>query len=164
MFSIANEIARQYTKPVITFARTINNEVLCSSGSFVLLNEEGWIITAAHLWEYFVKFARDQPAIQNYNEEIDKIQKNTYLGTIDKKKKINKVKKDLTWFTNISFWWNIDNTKLVDAVFLEEADLAIGRLEPFDPDPNVYYPFIKNPKNIKPGTSLCKLGFIFSIS
>jgi len=44
---------------------------------------------------------------------------------------------------------------------LEKADLVIGRLEPFNPDTNTHYPFIKNPKYIKPGTSLCKLGFPF---
>lgn len=161
MFSMANELARQYTEPTITFAKTIDDKVLCSSGAFVLLNENGWIITVAHLWDYFAKFVDDESSIKKYYEEIDHIQKNNSLSKADKKKKLSKIKKDSTWLTNVSFWWGADYRKLVDTVIFAEADLAIGRLEPFDPDPNKYYPFIKNPENIKPGTSLCKLGFPF---
>jgi hypothetical protein len=79
MFSMANELARQYTEPAITFAKTIDDEVLCSSGAFVLLNEEGWIITVAHLWDYFAKFANDEASIKKYYEEIDKIQKTSMI-------------------------------------------------------------------------------------
>lgn len=44
---------------------------------------------------------------------------------------------------------------------LSEADLAIGRLDPFDPDSVPVFPVFKNPFSLRPGTSLCRLGFPF---
>ena len=40
--------------------------------------------------------------------------------------------------------------------------MAIGRLEPFNSKEISTYPILKDPKNLDPGTSLCKLGFPFS--
>ena len=51
---------------------------------------------------------------------------------------------------------------LVDAGGIEDIDLGIGRLEPFDPGSIVSYPIMKNTsKNYEPGVSLCKLGYPF---
>ena len=45
---------------------------------------------------------------------------------------------------------------------MSEADLLVGRLEPFDPDLVKTYPTIKDPTiNLDSGASLCKLGFPF---
>jgi hypothetical protein len=42
------------------------------------------------------------------------------------------------------------------------ADLAVGKLEPFDPNSIGEYPVFKNPSEDMPaGTSLCRLGFPF---
>ncbi len=41
-------------------------------------------------------------------------------------------------------------------------DLAIGRLQPFQPEWVTEYPKLKDPaKGMDPGTSLCKLGYPF---
>jgi len=50
---------------------------------------------------------------------------------------------------------------MCDFKVLPEADLAIGRLEPFDGSSLPQYPVLKNPKNLPFGTSLCKLGYPF---
>jgi hypothetical protein len=50
----------------------------------------------------------------------------------------------------------------VDVKVLPEADLAVGRLEPFDPAWVSDYPVFKDPtKDFRRGASLCKLGFPF---
>lgn len=162
MFSTANEYAMKYTDPVITYAKTINDEVWYSNGAFVILNDEGWVLTVFHLWDFWNKFLQDEPYIQNYYQQINQIQQNNLLSKADKKKKLSKINKDPSWLTNTSFWWGADDRKLLDVVALEEADLVLGRLEPFYPNADMCYPVIKNPKNLKPGTSLCKLGFPFN--
>lgn len=162
MFSTAYELASQYTDPVITFAKAFNGEVYCSGCAFVILNEEGWIITVAHLWDFFKKFVDDEPHIHKYNQEINRIKQNKVLNENEKRMKIKKIKNNSTWLTNCAFWWGMDGRELVDVIALEEVDLAAGRLEPFDPKTLKHYPAIKNPNNIKIGTSLCKLGFPFS--
>lgn len=50
---------------------------------------------------------------------------------------------------------------LDDISVLPGADLAVGRLKPFDGSHMLRYPVLKNPKNLQCGTSLCKLGYPF---
>ena len=54
----------------------------------------------------------------------------------------------------------VDGVRLVEARVVPAADLALGRLEPFDPAPVAHYPVWKDPsRDFAPGRSLCKLGF-----
>ena len=63
---------------------------------------------------------------------------------------------------NHSVWWGADDMRLVEAKVLPAADLALGRLEPFDAGSVPHYPVLKDPdRNYAPGRSLCKLGFPF---
>ena len=61
---------------------------------------------------------------------------------------------------NHSVWWGVDGVRLVEARVVPAADLALGRLEPFDPGCVAHYPVWKDPsRDFAPGRSLCKLGF-----
>jgi hypothetical protein len=58
--------------------------------------------------------------------------------------------------------WGHRSSGLVDVAFVAAVDLAVGRLDPFDPAWVAEYPTLKDPtKNFSPGASLCKLGFPF---
>jgi len=67
------------------------------------------------------------------------------------------------WITNSSFWWGCwDGASLVDVRPLPEADLIVGRIEPFDRAWVSNYPVLKDPsRNFAQGTSLCRIGFPF---
>ena len=61
---------------------------------------------------------------------------------------------------NHSVWWGTDGARLVDARVVPAADLALGRLDPFDPASVARFPVLKDPsRGYAPGRSLCKLGF-----
>lgn len=63
---------------------------------------------------------------------------------------------------NHSVWWGRDGAQLHQADVLPAADLALGRLQPFDADSVEHYPAFKKPgADYRPGRSLCKLGFPF---
>lgn len=47
MFATAVAHASEFTNPVVISTKTIGGKVTTSCGSFVLINDEGWIITAA---------------------------------------------------------------------------------------------------------------------
>jgi hypothetical protein len=83
------------------------------------------------------------------------------LNIHTKKKKIASLKKDPNWLTTDSYWWGKDGVGLEEVKIFPENDFAIGRIVPFTPSPQMIYPKIKNPDNLKPGTSLCKLGYPF---
>lgn len=140
MFSNAYEIASGYTYPVISSVRFNDNSVKSSLGSFVILNEEGWILTAAHILNSFVRYQNQKKEISMQSDQINAIQ--------------NRI-------INHSFWWGRDNLNVETFHINFEIDLAIGRLNHLPENLVKEYPKIINPQYIKPGTSLCKLGYPF---
>ncbi|MFA4859185.1 hypothetical protein [Methanoregula sp.] len=161
MFSKAYEIASQYTAPVIISSLSINNEVQCHGGAFVYLNNEGWILSVAHIFNTRNKCEKDSKLLTKYYQEIKNIENNPRINLHTKKKKIANVKKDPDWVITDSYFWGNDNVYLEDIKIIPEADLVIGRLDPFHPKSVKTYPKLKDPSELKPGTSLCKLGFPF---
>jgi len=161
MFSRAYDIAFNYTPPVIISSKNVNNIVQCGGGAFVIINNEGWIITVAHLFETAVKFNQDRQLIENYDQEVQMITNNPTISPHNKNKKIAKLKKNPEWLTKYSMWWGKDGRELKDLKVYPEIDLAVGRIQPFDPNEVKIYPKFKNPNHLKPGTSLCKLGYPF---
>ena len=130
MFGDACEKAMKFTRPVITSVRHRDGTVDCSCSAFIVLNDEGWILTAGHIFDSFMAF-RDNSG------------------------------KDPNGITNHSFWWGWDITRLNDVFVDRTMDIAVGRLEPFNKEWITEYPTIKDPSKMRPGTSLCKLGFPF---
>ena len=161
MFSNAYEIASDFTHPVIASMRHFDNTIECGCGAFVIINQEGWIITVEHILRSFLAFKQHEVEIRDYKQKIATIKENTKLNVSQKNKKIKKIKPNQKWIINHSFWWGIDGVQVKDVIVLPEADLAIGRLEPFNPGLMKRYPIFKKPEPLRPGTSLCKLGFPF---
>jgi len=149
-------------QPVIISMRFYDKSVGCIGGNFVILNDEGWIITVAHLFESFWALKKHKKEIAEFESHLQAIQEDLRLTTKQRTKKLRGIKANPRWITNHSFWWGRDGVSLEDVKFLPEADLVVGRLEPFDPTFVKTYPTIKDPTiNLNPGTSLCRLGFAF---
>lgn len=153
MFADACEKAAKFTRPLIISTRQMDGKVTSNSGAFVILNREGWIITAGHVFDSFVKFQGDQNKIK----EVNDLNMSRGSGSPH-----NAIRTDPEWLTNHSFWWAWDGVRLVEAFVDRQIDICIGRLEPFDPKWVSEYPVFRNPESLRPGTSLCKLGFPFS--
>lgn len=148
MFANGYRLASIFTQPVIVSVRLYNKTVDCGCGAFIVINNEGWIITVAHLFNSFLAFQQHTKEILEYNKKKFKI--------------LRYIRANSKWITNHSFWWGRDDVRLRDIRLIPEGDLAIGRLEPFDPAWITTYPVFKDPTtNINLGTSLCKLGYPF---
>jgi len=161
MFANANEIASKWTFPIVTSTKNVNNRIDCSCAAFVLLNDEGWILTAAHIFDSWKKYQNDQNESKEYFEKLDRLSKDTSISPKIRGKRIARLSKNDNWITRHSFWWGIDNVNIINVSAIRENDLLIGQLNPFDSTKIKEYPVIKNPQNLKHGTSLCKLGFPF---
>jgi hypothetical protein len=162
MFADAYDKARCFTLPVIISTRLFDGSVECGCGAFVVLNDEGWIMTVAHIWQSHFAYINHMSEIADYNQKLKEIEKSTSLDAKHKRKKIAQLKTNPQWITNHSFWWSFDGAQLKDVKSLSDGDLVIGRLEPFDPKKISTYPLLKDPTaHLKKGTSLCKLGFPF---
>ncbi len=135
MFSKAYAIASKFTFPVILSNRFSDGRVENGLGSFILLNDEGWIATAAHIVGAII------PGYQAaYTNNVEITPQN---------------------ITHKSIWWGADGNNISTFHLLKENDLAIGKIENFKPQANAGYPVFVNPENMQPGRSLCKLGFPF---
>lgn len=162
MFSKAYKLASCYTQPVIISLRFFDKSIECGCGAFIVLNEEGWIATAEHIWHSKFAFEKHKREIANYEAQTEAIKQDSSLTEKQKKQRLKQVNTNPKWITNHSFWWGHDSVTLKDIKGLPQADLLIGRLDPFNKLWIQAYPTIKNPtKNMNPGTSICKLGFPF---
>lgn len=165
MFRSACEVARNFTRPVVLSRRTFNDQCTGGIGAFVVLNEEGWILTAFHILEQ-IRVGNDAAAIAvRVAAEADAIRADGTLTPKARQKAIGK----LAWpgrdeTKNFSAWWGINGCSVVDTHAVPAVDLGIGRLEPFDRAWVSVYPTLKDPsKNFEgAGVSLCKIGFPFN--
>ncbi|MEA2066151.1 MAG: serine protease [Thermotogota bacterium] len=135
MFARAFEIAKDFTNPVVVLTRFSDGKVNASCGSFIILNEEGWIITVAHLWQSYFQYKEQK---ENPDKEYDRR------------------------ILNHSFWWGKDGRVLKEVKAYPESDLVIGKLVPFSPNEINCYPEFINEEEMSIGTSLCKIGYPFS--
>ena len=161
MFKKAYEIASQYTHPVILSMKFFDNTVESGLGSFVILNDEGWIVTCAHILDPAFAHQNHSKEISDFTRKVDSIKNNPKLKHHIKQRQIKKITPNKKWITNFSFWWGNDVFRISQFEILRENDLAIGKIENYDKNFQKTYPTLKNPANIKNGASLCKLGYPF---
>lgn len=137
MFQNAIKIAQQFTRPIVILSRNENG--ICSAsvaGAFIILNEDGWILTANHIAEnilrqlsHFVNNVRSNPNIK------------------------------------LSFYWGRNNWQInFSTIFRNDySDLAIGQIIAFDKSSVLNYPKFKRPDvNFDFGEMLCKFGYSFA--
>lgn len=152
MFSNSYLLAKNYTHPVIISYRFYNGTVKSGLGAFVIINNEGWIITAAHMLNPTFLYNQHKLEIEKYKNNLLTKIKNLDLKHLFPQNK---------WITNYSFWWSNDIFRINNFIVLIENDLAIGKIENYTPNYQNAYPIFKNPNNLKYGTNLCKIGYPF---
>ena len=161
MFANACKLARCFTRPVVVTRRYFDGSVECGCGAFIVINEDGWILTAAHLLESSAAILRHADEIGQYYARVCDVQRDAEIDPGKKLETIGKLKTNPRWITNHAFWWGEDDATLTEVRLLAEADLAIGRLVPFDPDAVTAYPTLKHPSGLGIGEMLCKIGYPF---
>ncbi|MCK4273321.1 MAG: trypsin-like peptidase domain-containing protein [Dehalococcoidales bacterium] len=162
MFAKACELANHFTRPIIVSMRFYDKSIECGAAAFVVLNDEGWIITAAHIWGPILAFQKHAAEMKQYEEQIKKAEQDRTLTAKQRKKQLKQIKPNLRWIINTSIWCSWDSVAIKDIKALPEGDILIGRLEPYEQSWVKQYPIIKDPnKSLQPGTSLCKLGYPF---
>ena len=163
MFAKACAIAGSFTLPVVISSRLSNGQCTSVIGACVALNRDGWILTVAHLIH---EMQRQQNSVQQqrgYRDDVRELEQDIVSDRSFRKKRVRTLHSPAKRAVkNHSVWWGRDGAQLHDLRVLPGADLALGRLEPFDPDSVAHYPVFKNPAgDYAPGRSLCRLGFPF---
>ncbi len=175
MFRTALAIVVKFTFPVMLSRKRVDGACEGSIGTCVVINRDGWIVTAGHIlrqWKQLqedVKKTRDYPKLKKAIEDDQTIERH------ERKRRLASLSAPRSDSSDqCSAWWGIHGAALKDYAFIplstpgwdEIIDVGIGRLDPFDPNSIAAYPKFKrddpNIDEIGPGTSLCRLGFPFS--
>ena len=146
MFADACEKAMKFTRPVLISSRTFDGRTISGCATFFVINRDGWALTAGHIFKANIQHKEDSRKIAEYNAKKD--------ADPD-------LKPNPEWITNSSFWWGWDNVRVSEAYINLEIDIALCKLEGFRPDMIKEYPVFKDPSKMRPGTSLCRIGFPF---
>lgn len=163
MFSKALKAAFKYTRPIVVSRRTVAGDCSASIGAFVVVNADGWIVTAGHVLEQVVQLENEVTAVQNIQAQRTAIQNDAALGHGEKRRRtaqLPKINSKATDRWSIFSGWL--GTSLADISFISGVDIGVAKLQGFDPTWVDEYPIFKDPtRDFNPGTSLCRLGFPF---
>jgi trypsin-like peptidase len=163
MFSKALAEARDYTRPVIISKRLENQEITCGMATFIVVNDSGWVLTAAHVMQDVTLALQHKQEREQYQKDVDAINANPAFSPGKKKHQLNQLKRNWNWITHHSLWWAVDGITFTTIHVDPVADIAIAQLAgPIDKLVAKTFPTFANPATpIQQGTSLCRLGFPF---
>ena len=159
MFAKACERVYKFTRPLIISTRTVDGTVSSSCGTFIIINPEGWILTAGHLFDSFVKYQQDMKKIKEVEEINARKASMAVPGAMTLP---DTIQLDPKWITNHSFWWGGDGLRITSVYVNREIDIALAKLDGFRPDMVQEYPIFRDPDTMRPGTSICRTGFPFA--
>ncbi|HEV3411911.1 MAG TPA: hypothetical protein VG101_05500, partial [Puia sp.] len=163
MFAAANKIASCFTLPIVISFRKASGTCGSGIGTCIVINEEGWFITAFHVMQQYLAMLNSVNQYMPIRIKRKEIESNAALKDHEKKKQLNQLKIPSDAIIDLSIWFGVDGWSLGPQVHgIPDIDIAAGQILNFNKDLIKAYPRIKDPtKPMDPGTSLCKLGFPF---
>src|SRR5690349_10037149 len=89
MFRYACEIARNFTIPIIVMQRKISGECQSTIGAGVIINKEGWLLTAHHIVRAIFDLQTECDKTQERINERAQIEQDMSLSSKEKRRKLN---------------------------------------------------------------------------
>jgi hypothetical protein len=163
LFSKAYQIGRQFTLPIVVSKRTVSGECSASIAAAVLVNDEGWILSAGHVFDEMTTLAAQEAETKAAQARIAEIEADATVNRQERRRLLSQArrsKRDATqqW----SPWYGVPEAKVSDALIILGADVGLAKIIDFKPPPEQVYPTFKDPsRGYEPGVSLCRLGFPF---
>lgn len=160
MFQTACDLAAHFTKPLVVSIRRFDGSVSTAVGTYIVLNDEGWALTTAHVLKAIGTADSDKVAIEEHNAAVAAIESGP--GTeMSKRTKKSRVHQSPAWITNYSFWWGFDGVAATTLHIKGDVDVLLTKLDGFDPAWVSTYPKFRRSGSLRPGASLVKVGYPF---
>lgn len=163
MFVDAYALAEHFTRPLVVSTRRLSGAVERAVATWVLLNADGWFLTAGHVFDLWRAFELHLPEVRAHRAAEAAIAADASLDADGRRAALERLARtaDPAWIENCSAWWGTDGLAFREVSVIGELDLAVGRLEPVSLLAGPY-PTFKNPEvGFRPGRSLCRFGFAF---
>ena len=161
MFQNAYSLASRYTQPFIITMRFFDGSVESGLGSFVVINKDGWGMTAAHNFGVVFSHNQHQVEMKAYHDSMNLINASQQLNEQEKEDQRRMLQPNPKWITQYSIFLGGSMVNIHENYIHGEHDIAFFKMDASAINPQTIFPKIKNHKNISPGISLCKLGFPF---
>lgn len=167
MFSKACKDIMPYTLPIVLCRKTISGQCSGTIGTFVVVNRDGWIVTAGHIVEQLIKMLEDVGAVAKFHSDLAAIKADLSIDDRERKRRINKLTKPANNQTEkCAQIWPVhlghSSPIMSNAAVYQPVDIAVAKLDPWDPTWVTSYPVFKDPsKGFDSGTMLCRTGFPF---
>ena len=86
MFQTAIEKAQGYTLPVVISSRRQDGSTSSVVGTFIVLNKDGWMLTAWHIVDVIIKIEQEKNLYKVYQSELESIKADSTTTKAQKKK------------------------------------------------------------------------------
>ena len=164
MFAKAWEVAAGFTRPVALSQCRVDGKVECSLGAFVIVNAEGWVLTASHLVAPHEALRDEVVRVRAAEADAAAIDQDPTITAKEKARRKRKLRPAPDAVKDYSYWWGQDGVSLSEAARVEAADIAVVKLNGLDMSGVPSFPRFKDPATtMKPGRSLCRLGYPFHV-
>ncbi len=143
VFSSAVTNASHYTFPYVGLRLHADGEVRSVAAAFMVINEQGWIVTSAHVIEEILASRSSAEGGERSAGDAQRVVERSEIWAIPG---FNRLKPGVR-----------------EGRVNPGADLATGRLDPFDPSVMTGYPVFRDTQSypLSQGESVCRLGFPF---
>src|SRR5690349_6402873 len=128
MFSTAYEIASKFTFPLVVCIRFHDKTIDSGLGAFVALNDEGWMVTAAHNLGAAFAFNQHQQEMKEFNEKVEKINSNKSVTDHKRRKLAKAIKPNNKWVTDFAIMLGGQNIPILEHYIYGEHDIAFLRI------------------------------------
>jgi hypothetical protein len=166
VFQKAWTMARGFTCPVVISRKRVDGECQAGIGTYILLNADGWFVTAAHIMQVLQDLEAQEAQTRGLQAAIAAIETDGTLSRKDRRRKLAQIghlRSDAVerWST----WWGQDGATLTPGTpvyAVPAADIAVSRLSSMNTSQVPNYPILKKrAADGDAGTSLCRVGFPF---
>jgi len=161
VFTKAYEITAKFTHPVLLATRTHGGDQKTGIGSFVLLNDEGWALTAFHIVEPLLRGTKDTALVLDYEKQKAAVEADSSLDTKGRRRALKKIRLDPATLVSVASLWGLPTVTLGTIHGNPKADIAVVELKGSSALVAGEYPIIREPDTVKNGMSVCRLGFPF---
>ena len=125
MFADAYEKASAFTHPVIVSVHHFDGTLHCSLAAFVVLNADGWALTAAHVLAAGPAFEQHREEIAEHARRVDAVSRDSRLSAKQKRQKSRRIKSNPKWITDYSFWWGWDGLRSREVIAFPKSQQAV---------------------------------------
>lgn len=165
MFETALQKASAFTFPYVGLRHKHDGTVFSIVGAFVVVNADGWAITAAHLMRDIVKAKQSAASAKAVDKRIAELRSahgHMTKEAIAEAAKLENDKRD--FLSHSAEIWALPgfadtHPAIVEHHIHEHADVAAFLLQPFDPARIGQPVFRDGHDSVLPGTAVCRVGF-----